>query len=87
MYDVSNKKERYILEMIKNNTETQRRLLQMNNSIQQYVDQMEGQLLSDLAMNDEANLYDIASDMIEASETDMMDICQAYEVVKHNLIG
>lgn len=59
----------------------------MNNSIQQYVDQMEGQLLNDLAMNDEASLYDIASSMIEASEEDMMDICQAYEVVKHNLIG
>lgn len=59
----------------------------MNNSIQQYVDQMEGQLLNDLAMNDEANLYEIASEMIEASEADMMDICQAYEVVKHNLIG
>jgi len=59
----------------------------MNNSIQQYVDQMEGQLLNDLTMNDEANLYDIAAEMIEASEENMMDICQAYEVVKHNLIG
>lgn len=59
----------------------------MNISIQQYVDQIEGQLLNDLTTNDEANLYDIASHMIEESEVDMMDICQAYEVVKHNLIG
>lgn len=74
--------------MLNNNTENKRRMIQMmNNSIQQYVDQMEGQLLNDLAMNDEASLYDIASGMIEASEEDMMDICQAYEVVKHNLIG
>lgn len=59
----------------------------MNNSIQQYVEQMESQLLNDLTMNDEANLYAIATDLIEAEEQDMMDICQAYEVVKHNLIG
>ncbi len=59
----------------------------MNNSIQQYVEQMESQLLNDLTMNDEANLYAIATDLIESEEQDMMDICQAYEVVKHNLIG
>ncbi|WP_026022472.1 hypothetical protein [Kurthia senegalensis] len=59
----------------------------MNNSIQQYVEQMESQLLNDLTMNDEADLYAIATDLIESEEQDMMDICQAYEVVKHNLIG
>lgn len=59
----------------------------MNNSIQQYVEQMESQLLNDLTMNDEANLYAIATDLIESEEQDMMDICQAYEVVKHTLIG
>lgn len=59
----------------------------MNNSIQQYVEQMESQLLNDLTMNDEADLYAIATDLIESEERDMMDICQAYEVVKHNLIG
>ena len=59
----------------------------MNNSIQQYVEQMESQLLNDLTMNDEANLYAIATDLIESEEHDMMDICQAYDVVKHNLIG
>ena len=60
----------------------------MNTTISYYVEQIEATLLSDLAMQNESNLYAIANEMLakEAREN-FESICQAYEVVKHNLLG
>lgn len=60
----------------------------MNTTITYYVEQIEAILLNDLATQNESNLYDIANDMLatEAREN-FASICQAYEVVKHNLVG
>ena len=48
---------------------------------------MEASLLMQLAENNESNLYAIASDMISEDENQMQNVCQAYEVVKHALLG
>lgn len=60
----------------------------MNTTIAYYVEQMEATLLSDLAIQNESNLYAIAHNMLTTqSREDFASICQAYEVVKHNLLG
>lgn len=59
----------------------------MNTQIELYVEQMEASLLMQLAENNESNLYAIASDMISEDENQMQNVCQAYEVVKHALLG
>lgn len=59
----------------------------MNVEILNYVEQMEAALLSDLVTTDTSNLYAIATTMIENEETAFEEICQAYEVVKHELLG
>lgn len=60
----------------------------MNTTINYYVEQMEAALLSDLAIQNESNLYSIANDMLVAEDrVHFESICQAYEVVKHNLLG
>lgn len=59
----------------------------MNNQIINYVQQMEAILLMQLAESNESNLLDIASDMIAENEEQFDNVCQAYEVVKHDLLG
>ena len=59
----------------------------MNNQIINYVQQMESILLMQLAESNESNLLDIASDMIAENEEQFDNVCQAYEVVKHDLLG
>lgn len=59
----------------------------MNAQIEFYVEQMEATVMMELLNNDESNLFDIASDMIAENQEQMQNVCQAYEVVKHALLG
>jgi hypothetical protein len=60
----------------------------MNTEILNYVEKIQASLLNDMVTANELDLYDIASEMIAKNdEADFAHICQAYEVVKHNLIG
>ncbi|WP_102692323.1 hypothetical protein [Rummeliibacillus pycnus] len=60
----------------------------MNSTIEFYVNRIEGQILMDLADHDDANLYQIANGLIQNEPADKLaSICQAYEVVKHELLG
>lgn len=59
----------------------------MNAEITTYVQKMEAAVLYDLVTTDTSDLYGIASDLIENNQADFSTICQAYEVVKHNLLG
>ena len=44
-------------------------------------------MLSDLVTTDTSDIYNIATEMIAKNEEAYAEICQAYEVVKHNLLG
>ena len=62
----------------------------MNSQILNFVEQMEAKLLNDLVTGNELDydLYDIATKLMEENDTDSYEnICQAYEVVKHELLG
>lgn len=60
---------------------------QMSKEIINFVEIIKGQLMSDLAAGNEATLMDIANNLIVRHKADQRDICQAYEVVKHSLLG
>ena len=63
-------------------------MIQMNTSILEYVEKMQATLLIDMVTANELDLYDIANDMIAKSDDkDFEHICQAYEIVKHHLVG
>ncbi|MGG0657641.1 hypothetical protein [Rummeliibacillus pycnus] len=60
----------------------------MNSTIEFYVEKIESQILMDLAAHDDADLYTIANQLIQNEPSDKLEsICQAYEVVKHELLG
>ena len=62
----------------------------MNTQILNFVEQMEAKLLNDMVTANELeyDLYDIATQLLEKNGKDSYEnICQAYEVVKHNLLG
>jgi len=60
----------------------------MNAQIEYYVEQMEAALMMELVEGkNQTNLFKIASDMIDEDQTQYMNVCQAYEVVKHELLG
>ena len=59
----------------------------MNVEILSYVEKMEAAVLYDLVTTDTSDLYRIATDMIAEDKESFQYICQAYEVVKHNLLG
>ena len=62
----------------------------MNSRILNFVEQMEAKLLNDLVTANELDhdLYDIATKLMEENSKDSYEnICQAYEVVKHELLG
>ena len=62
----------------------------MNNQILNFVEQMEAKLLNDIVTANEldCDLYDIAKELLENNNKDSYEnICQAYEVVKHKLLG
>lgn len=59
----------------------------MNVEILSYVEKMEAAVLNDLVTTDASDLYQIALDMIEDNKNEYHTICQAYEVVRHNLVG
>ena len=62
----------------------------MNSQILNFVEQMEAILLNDLVTANELDydLYDIATNLMKENGKDSYEnICQAYEVVKHDLIG
>lgn len=59
----------------------------MNKEIINYVEKIEASVLYDLVTTDTSDLFIIASDLIEKNKEDFSNICQAYEVVKHNLVG
>ncbi|MER2154670.1 MAG: hypothetical protein ABS917_10795 [Solibacillus sp.] len=59
----------------------------MNTEILSFVEKMEAAVLNDLVTTDSSDLYEIAVEMIAANKNAYKNICQAYEVVKHNLVG
>lgn len=59
----------------------------MNSQILNYVNEMQHTVLYDLVTTDRSDLYEIATQLIEDNEADSLHIQQAYEVVKHNLLG
>ena len=62
----------------------------MNSQILNFVEQMEAKLLNDIVAGNELDhdLYDIATELLENHDKDAYEnICQAYEVVKHKLLG
>ena len=59
----------------------------MNEQITNYIEKIEASVLYDLVTTDTSDLYIIASDLIENNKEDYKNICQAYEVVKHELLG
>lgn len=60
----------------------------MDKNIEFYVGMLEGEILMNLVDCDDADLYRIAEKLIkQESEAKMKSICQAYEVVKHELVG
>lgn len=59
----------------------------MNTQILNYVETMQAAVLNDLVTTDTSNLYEIATQLIEGNEADTAPISQAYEVVKHHLLG
>lgn len=59
----------------------------MNVKILSFVEKMEAAVLYDLVTTDTSDLYRIATDMIAEDKEAFQYICQAYEVVKHNLLG
>ena len=62
-------------------------MIYMNTEILHYVEKIAATLLNDLVTTDTANIYTIATAMIAEHEAAFEQICQAYEVVKHNLLG
>lgn len=59
----------------------------MSKEIINFVEKIQGQLMYDLAVGKNANLEDIANNLIARHKSDSRNICQAYEVVKHTLLG
>lgn len=60
----------------------------MNKQIISYVAQMEAALMSQMEDHNEENLlFAIASDMIAKEKDQFKNVCQAYEVVKHHIVG
>ena len=62
----------------------------MDTQILNFVEKMEAKLLNDIAAGNELDhdLYDIATELLESNNKDSYEnICQAYEVVKHHLLG
>lgn len=60
----------------------------MNTSVLDYVEKMQATLLIDMVTANELDLYGIASDLIAKSDDKESEhIWQAYEIVKHHLVG
>ena len=59
----------------------------MTKEIINFVEKIQGQLMFDLAEGNESNLEMIANNLIARHKNDTRNICQAYEIVKHSLIG
>lgn len=60
----------------------------INPHIEFYVDQLLSEVMVNITLNSEKGLYDIANEMINCHHEDEYNhICQAYEVVKHQLLG
>ena len=59
----------------------------MNEEILEIVEKMKAAILYDLVTTDKSDLYQIALDMIQQDKQQYKNICQAYEVVRHNLVG
>ncbi|KOS60990.1 hypothetical protein FJQ98_19950 [Lysinibacillus agricola] len=60
----------------------------MNHQIISYVAKMEAALMNKMEDHNEENLlFSIASDMIAKEKDQFKNVCQAYEVVKHHLVG
>ncbi|AWE06959.1 hypothetical protein DCE79_05895 [Lysinibacillus sp. 2017] len=59
----------------------------MNAEILSFVEKIEAAVLNDLVTTDTSDLYEIAVEMIAEDKEAFQHICQAYEVVKHNMLG
>lgn len=58
----------------------------MTKEVLNFVDKIQSQLMYDL-VDGESNLEQIAQRLMECHQMSTRDICQAYEVVKHELVG
>ncbi|MGN4124359.1 hypothetical protein ACMGD3_04965 [Lysinibacillus sphaericus] len=60
----------------------------MNSQIISYVAKMEAALMNKMEDHNEENLlFSIASNIIAEEKDQFKNVCQAYEVVKHHLVG
>lgn len=59
----------------------------MNSQIQFYVDELQSNLMAELYEEKNTKLVSLANHLIKDNKKDKFEICQAYEVVKHQLLG
>lgn len=59
----------------------------MNSHIQFYVDELQSILMTNLYEEKNSKLVSLANHLIKHNKQDEFEICQAYEVVKHQLLG
>lgn len=62
-------------------------MIRMNVEILTYIEKMEAAILNTLVTTSSSDLYEIATEMIAEDKEAYPNICQAYEVVKHELLG
>ncbi|MDM5234582.1 hypothetical protein [Lysinibacillus pakistanensis] len=60
----------------------------MNHKIIAYVEELESALMNQMEDHNEENLlFSIASNLIAQDRAQYKNVCQAYEVVKHHIVG
>ena len=60
----------------------------MNTEINYFVDYMKSAIMNEMITNEGVRLFDVANALIDRhDDVHFADICQAYEVVKHELLG
>ena len=59
----------------------------MSKEIINFVEEIKGQLMYEIAAGKDTSLMEIATNLIARHKTEQRNICQAYEVVKHSLLG
>lgn len=60
----------------------------MNHKIIAYVEELESALMNQMENHNEENLlFSIASKLIAQDSAQYKNVCQAYEVVKHHIVG
>lgn len=59
----------------------------MNAQIEFYVEQMEAALMMELIEGNQPNLMKIAQVILASNKAQDLNVRQAYEIVKHDLLG